>query len=211
MSLDRGLAYALRVKLGADVPGDLGRAAHGFEEARVLGAEPAAAGAAARALVTVRAEVARRRARAGDPASLEPGAPLGRSIARLLPENGWAALSLAASLLLGVGLFVRGLGGARRAKIGGAIAASVAAPALILSAAFHLVAKDERLHLREAVVVVASARLTDDAHRPLPQDPFVPEAAKVELVDARAGWAHIRWGALDGWVSSSAVRPIALP
>src|SRR5262249_7877736 len=36
MSLDRGLAYALRVKLGSDLPGDLGRAAHGFEEAKDL-------------------------------------------------------------------------------------------------------------------------------------------------------------------------------
>ena len=64
-------------------------------------------------------------------------------------------------------------------------------------------------HLVDGVVVVASARLADDAHRPLPDAPFVPEAAKVEIVDTRAGWAHVRWGALDGWISSSAVRPIA--
>src|SRR5580658_2381757 len=31
LSFDRGLAYAMRVRIGAEVPGDLGRAAHGFE------------------------------------------------------------------------------------------------------------------------------------------------------------------------------------
>ena len=209
MSLDRGLAYALRVKLGADAPGDLGRAAHGFEEARALSSDPALDAAATRALATIRAEVARRRARTGDAPSLEPGAPFARSMAHLVSEGGWAWLSLAASLLLGIGLFVRGLGEARRARIGGAICASIAAPTLVLACALLLVSRDERMNLKEAVVVVPSARLTDDAHRPLPQSPFVPEAARVELVDARAGWAHVRWGALDGWVSSSAVRPIA--
>jgi hypothetical protein len=209
MSLDRGLAYALRVRLGADLPGDLGRAAHGFEEARGLSGDPALAAQATRALATIRAEVARRRARTGDAPSLEPGAPLVRTMAHLAPENGWAWLSLAASLLFGVGLFVRGLGEGRRARIGGVLCASIAAPTLVLSCALLLALRDERMNLKEGVVVVPSARLTDDAHRPLPQSPFVPEAAKVELLDARAGWAHVRWGTLDGWVSSSAVRPIA--
>jgi len=36
VSFDRGLAYAARVRIGAEQPGDLGRAAHGFEEARAL-------------------------------------------------------------------------------------------------------------------------------------------------------------------------------
>jgi hypothetical protein len=209
MSLDRGLSYAQRVKLGADAPGDLGRAAHGFEEARALAPDPALAAEATRALATLRTEVARRRARTGEAPSLEPGAPIVRSVAHLSSESGWAWLSIAASLLLGVGLFVRGLGDARRAKIGGAICASIAAPTLVLSCALTLTLKDERLNFKEAVVVVPSARLTDDAHRPLPQSPMVPEAARVELVDSRAGWAHVRWGALDGWVSSSAVRAIA--
>ena len=38
-SYDRGLAYAMRVRIGAEVPGDLGRAAQGFEEARELSRE----------------------------------------------------------------------------------------------------------------------------------------------------------------------------
>jgi hypothetical protein len=209
MSLDRGLAYALRVRLAADLPGDLGRAAHGFEEARELTVDPSLAQDAGRALTTLRAEVARRRARAGESPSLEPGLPLGRSIAHLASEGTWAWLALAASLFLGIGLFVRGLSTARRGRIGGAICASVASPALVLSAVLALVARDERLHLREGVVVVPTARLADADHRPLPEAPFVPEAAKVEIVDTRAGWAHVRWSALDGWVSSSAVRPIA--
>src|SRR5689334_20845652 len=36
VSLDRGIAYAKRVQIGAEVSGDLGRAAHAFEEAREL-------------------------------------------------------------------------------------------------------------------------------------------------------------------------------
>ena len=211
MSLDRGLAYALRIKLGADLPGDLGRAAHGFEEARELATDPKLAADAARALTTVRAEVARRRARVGESPSLEPGMPLGRSIAHVTREETWAALALGASLLLAIGLFVRGLTSARRGRIGGAICASVAAPALLLSAGFALVLREERLHLREGVVVVQSARLTDAEHRPLPAAPFVPEAARVEIVETRAGWAHVRWSTFDGWVSSSAVRAIARP
>ncbi len=39
-SYDRGLAYAMRVRIGAEVPGDLGRAAQGFEEARDLSRDP---------------------------------------------------------------------------------------------------------------------------------------------------------------------------
>jgi hypothetical protein len=210
MSLDRGLAYALRVKLGADLPGDLGRAAHGFEEAKDLAAnDTALAEDAARALAIVRAEVARRRARAGEPASVDPGLSLGRSVVRIASEDAWALLALAASLALGVGLFVRDLAATRRGKIAGAIVASVAAPTLIACALLAAAARDERLHRKEGVVISPSARVADADHRPLPGAASIPEAARVEVQGARSGWTHIRWAGVDGWLPSTAVRDLA--
>ena len=61
-SYDRGLAYAMRVHIGAEKPGDLGRAAQGFEEARGLSHDRRAVDDASRALDAVRSEVARRAA-----------------------------------------------------------------------------------------------------------------------------------------------------
>ncbi len=211
MSLDRGLSYALRVKLGADLPGDLGRAAHGFEEARELSTDSATANEATRALAVVRAEVARRRTRTGEAPSMEPGLPLGRSVARIASEDTWAMVALVSSLLLSAGLFVRGLSAARRRRVGGAILQAVAAPALVLSTLLALLARDERLHVKEGVVVAPSAHLTDANHRPLPRGAALPEGARVEIVDTRAGWAHVRWAQADGWITSAAVRTIARP
>src|ERR1700690_2497168 len=57
MSFDRGLAYAQRVRIGGEQPGDLGRAAHGFEEARALTRDAKMIEDATAALTTIRAEV----------------------------------------------------------------------------------------------------------------------------------------------------------
>jgi hypothetical protein len=208
MSFDRGLAYAQRVRLGADLPGDLGRAAHGFEEARALTEDPRLAESASHAILLVRAEVARRRARAGEPPSVDPGAPPFRALVELFPENAWAYAALVASVLLGIGLFVRAISSSRRGRIGGAIVASLSAPALAFFAVMALGARDERLHRRDGVVVAAGARATDELHRPIDAVPL-PEAAHVSIVDSRAGWTHVRWASVDGWIPSSAVRPIA--
>jgi hypothetical protein len=212
MSLDRGLAYAMRVRLSSDLPGDLGRAAHGFEEAHELAAragDAKLADDAARALAVIRAEVARRRAQAGEPASVDPGMSLGRSVVRIASEDTWSILAMAASVGLGLGLFLRSLTTARRAKIAGASVAAGSAPLLVLCAILAVAARDERLHRREGVVVTPSARATDESHRPLADAASVPEAARVDIVEARAGWTHIRWSAVDGWLPSTAVRDLA--
>jgi hypothetical protein len=208
-SMNRGLAYGLRVRAGAVQRGDLGRAAQGFEEARSLATDAETDRAATDALLAVRAEVARRRARAGEPAAVDPGVPLFRSVVLATPEDTWAAIALGASIVLGAGLFVRGLSASRRGRIGGAIASAVALPTSIACAVCALAARDDRLHRQEGVIVVQNARPADEDHRPLAQAQPLPEAAKVDLLETRAGWAHVRWAQVDGWIPRSSVRPIA--
>src|SRR5262249_13260946 len=110
---------------------------------------------------------------------------------------------------LGLSLLSRAIVTARRARIAGAIVASVAAPMMLACAVLALAARDERLHRREAVVVAASARVSDSDHRPLSEAASVPEAGRLELVDSGAGWGDVRWAAVDGWVPSTAVRDLA--
>jgi hypothetical protein len=211
VSYDRGLAYGDRVRGRGALPGDLGRAALGFEEARALTRDPALARDATKALGQVRAEVARRRALAGEPVEVDPGVSLGRAIVALAPEDAWGVVSVVASLLLTASLFVRWLSVARRVRIGAAIAIAVAAPALAGGALLVLAARDERLHLREGVIVSESARLSDERHITLPGAAPLPEAARVTVEEAGNGWARVRFGAQRGFVPSPAVRPLARP
>src|SRR5260370_39714275 len=126
--LDRGLAYSMRVRMQAEVPGDLGRAAHAFEEARDLSGDPRIAEDAARALGIVRSEIARRRMRAGQPAAVDPGRSLGRTLAGLLAEDTWAFLSIAMSAALAAGFFLRWLAKHPGLRIASRVTARVAAP-----------------------------------------------------------------------------------
>lgn len=211
MSFDRGLAYAQRVRIGGEQPGDLGRAAHGFEEARMLTRDPKMIEDASAALTTIRAEVARRRARAGSSVELEQNDSLGDSVVHLVSENTWALLSAAMSLILGVGLFVIWLAQpeARRIRIGGSIAVAVAAPLLFASILLTLSARDSRLHRREGVLVSAAARPSDARGVALPSLGLLPEAARVQIMSSNSAWTQIRWGTLDAWVPSPMVRPLA--
>lgn len=211
MSFDRGLAYAQRVRIGGEQPGDLGRAAHGFEEARALTRDAKVIDDASAALTTIRAEVARRRARAGSSVELEQNDSLGDSIVHLVVENTWALLSAAMSLVLGVGLFVIWLARphARRIKIGGVIAVAVASPLLVASILLTLSARDARLHRREGVLVSAAARPSDARGVALPNLGLLPEAARVQIMSSNTAWTQIRWGTLDAWVPSPLVRPLA--
>jgi hypothetical protein len=209
VSYDRGVAYVERVRAGGEQPGDLGRAAQGFEEARDLTSDRSLAEDATKALGVVRAEVARRRARAGESAAIEQGPSLGRAFVRLVPEDAWTWLAAVASLGLATGLFVRRFAASRRARIGGTLAAAAAAPLLVLLGCATAFARDDRLHLREGVVVVASTRPSDERGVVLTAAATLPEAARVEIIGSRAGWARIRWGTLDAWVPAQAVRPLS--
>jgi hypothetical protein len=208
VSFDRGLAYAERVRARTAVPGDLGRAALGFEEARALTRDPALAADATKALGTIRAEVARRRALAGEPVDVDPGVSLGRAIVSLAPEDGWGILTAAAALALTVALFVRWLALGRRVRITAAIAMAVSGPLLAGGILLVLAARDQRLHLREGVIVSESARLSDEHHITLPGAAPLPEAARVTIDVATGGWARVRFGAQRGFVPSPTVRPL---
>jgi hypothetical protein len=209
LSYDRALSYAMRVRIGGEQAGDLGRAAHGLEEARDLSRDPRLVDDASRALVIVRSEVARRRVLAGQSVEVDPGRSLGRTLAGLLGEDTWAALSLLSALGVTAGLFLRWLGRAPRLRIAGGVGAGVAAPLLALAAAMTFATRNDRLTLREAVVVTAVARPTDERGITLPGAQPLPEGARVELVDARGAQQRVRFGTLDVWVPASALRNLA--
>jgi len=213
LSFDRGLAYAARVRAGAgaEQPGDLGRAAHGFEEARELSADARLGADAAAALAAVRAEVARRRSRAGDPVEIESGISIGRSIARLLPENAWAILAALASLAMSVGIVLRARATARRAAVTGTTTTVVAAAALCLTALALHTARDARLALREAVVIAPGARLLDDKRVAMSSVAPLAEGARVQLVDESGDFSRVSAGRLSGWLPKSVVLPMAKP
>lgn len=208
-SYDRGLAYAMRVRIGAEVPGDLGRAAQGFEEARDLTHDAKLADAASRALSVVRSEVARRRTRAGEPVEVDAGRSLGRTVSSLLAEDSWCVLAAVCSAILATGLFVRWIGRTRRLRVGGGVAAGLAAPVVVLAIAMALAARHDRLEVREAVVVTPGSRPSDERGIVTPGATPLPEGARVEVVESRETRDRIRFGALDGWVPASAVREIA--
>jgi len=209
VSYDRGLAYAGRVRAGAEQPGDLGRAAHGFEEARELSHDSALVADATTALAAVRAEVAKRRSRAGDAIELESGVSLGRSIVKLLPENVWAILAAMCSLALTVGIVLRARAQVRRLKVAGTTTCAVAGGLLFTLAFVVQSARDIRLHVREAVVIAPATRLLDDKHVALLSVAPLPEGARVQLLDEGSDFAHVVAGRAVGWLPSGAVLPMA--
>jgi hypothetical protein len=208
-SYDRGLAYAMRVHIGAEKPGDLGRAAQGFEEARSLSHDRRAVDDASRALDAVRSEVARRRLRAGQPADVDAGRSLARAVAGLVSEDAWAALCVVASMAFAAGLLIRLRVSGPRLRVGGGVTAGVAVPALALAVAMTLAARHDRLELREAVVVAPGTRPTDERGIVLPGATSLPEGALVEVIDERGTSTRVRFGAVDVWVASTALRALA--
>ena len=208
-SYDRGLAYAMRVRIGAEVPGDLGRAAQGFEEARDLSRDPKLGEDAAVALGVVRGEIARRRLRAGEPVEVDPGRSLARTLAGLLPEGLWSAMAVGLSLALSAGLLARGWSRRPRTRIAGGVVAAVAAPALAVAIGMTLAARHDRWSLREAVVVAPGARPTDLRGLVVPGATPLPEGARVEVVESRGGSTRVRFGAIDAWIPSGTLRELS--
>jgi hypothetical protein len=208
-SYDRALAYAARVRIGPDVPGDLGKAAQGFEEALELTRDARLAEDAARGLTTVRSEIARRRARAGEPVVVDPARSLGRAVGGLLSEDAWALLALIGSLVIGAGLFVRRLARRPRIRVAGGTAAGVATPVLVAAAVMTLAVRSDRLNLHEAVVVTDGARPTDERGLSVPGGTPLPEGARVEVLETRGSVSRVRFGSVEAWVASAALREIA--
>ena len=209
VSFDRGLAYAARVRAGAEQPGDLGRAAHGFEETRELTRDPSLAADATSALTIVRSEIARRRSRAGDPVEIEHGFSLGRSIVDLLPENVWATIALVMALALSAAIIVRRRVTLPRAKVAATTSGAIAGSLMLIAAVLAWAARDARLHLREGVVIAPNARLLDARHLAMDGVAPLPEGARARIVEESGGFSRVVIGGADGYLPSSAVLPIA--
>ena len=204
-SYDRGLAYLQRVRAKAEIPGDLGRAAAGFEEALRLRPSDSEAEAA---LDRVRAEVTRRRSRrAKDVVDARP--TLDRLVVGLASERTWKLAAITASVLFAVGLVLR-----RRPSGAAHVAGSVLAPtafiALLVTTPLAHVARTLREETRAGVIVVPEVFLTREDGVAIGGD-AIPEAALVEVSKGRGGQAHLRWGTTEGWAPSSAIRVLAEP
>jgi hypothetical protein len=226
LSYDRALAYLGRVRAGAERPGDLGRAAAALEEALML--RPSDRDAEV-GLDLVRAEVARRRSRSASGSEIDARPTLERAIVGLLSEQGWSMLALVASALLTLGLVLRWRSpqplsdeGAPDGKLGPTldhhegplhVAATVLVPlGAALLTLFALLAWGGR-HLRmtsdPGVVVAPEAHLVSD-HGVLTSLPPIPEAARVELGEQRGSLVEVRWGTLQGFTQTDAVRRLRL-
>lgn len=204
-SYDRGLAYVQRVRAGAERPGDLGRAAAGFEEALLLRPGDAEA---QQGLDLVRAEITRRRSRrATDSVDVRP--TLDRALVRLADEQTWGWLALGAALLLATGLVLR------RAPPGPArVTASVLWPtatvAVLVFLPLCIGARYLRLHTRPGVVVVAEAWLSNDPAGGA-RGVGVPEGALVETSERRGNEIRVRHGSNVGWLPLGSVRLLGPP
>lgn len=209
VSFDRGLAYAARVRAGSEQPGDLGRAAHGFEETRELTHDPSLASDATSALTIVRSEIARRRSHAGDPVEIEHGFSLGRSIVDLLPENAWAGIAAFMAVALSIAIVARRVTKLPRAKVAATTAGAIAGSLLLITSLLVWVARDARLHLREAIVIAQNGRLLDVRHLAIDGVAPVPEGVRVRVLDEGAGFSRIVVGGAEGYLPSSSVLPLA--
>jgi hypothetical protein len=209
VSFDRGLAYAARVRAGGEQPGDLGRAAHGFEETRELTTDPGLAADATSALTTVRSEIARRRARSGDSVDIEHGFSLGRSIVALLSENAWAVIAAITALALSIAIVTRHRVTASRAKVAATTSGAIAGALLVITSILAWAARDARLHLREGVVITPNARLLDARHLAMDGVTPIPEGMRARIVEESGGFSRVIVGGADGYLPSSAVLPLA--
>ncbi len=209
-SFDRGLAYAERVRLGGGQTGDLGRAVHGFEEARRLSSDRELQRQAEGALHVIRAEIARQRAR-GEAVELESRS-FGETLARLFTASGWGILACVASILASAGgalafrLRGRSESAARRIQAGAIIVLAVAAPLSLASAYFGRDrARDQE---RSWAVVIAPETRALSAARSNAAP--MTEGAIVEVTRMEAGRVEVRWGDAREWLSRSGVRLLAL-
>jgi len=223
-SFDRSLSYLGRVRSGVERPGDLGRAAAALEEALLLRPDDREAESA---LDLVRAEVARRRARGGATAEVESRPTLERAVVGIASEWTWSVLAVLSSLFLTIGLALRVIASSRDAE---AQSEEKAAPAA-RDGALHLAsviivplgcaclftfallsagARQLRLTTREGVVVMPEAHLVNEKGV-LTSKGSIPEAARVEVGEQRGALVHVRWGAVEGWTQSEAVRRLARP
>jgi hypothetical protein len=208
VSYNRGLAYAARVRAGGEQSGDLGRAAHGFEEARELTRDAALAQEATNALTIVRSEIARRRSRSGESIEIEHGVSLGRAITGLLSENVWAAIAAVMTVLLSVAIVLRRIQTAPRARVAATTLGGLSGGLLVITAVLAWAARDARIHLHEGVIITPNARLLDSRHLAMEGIAPLPEGARAQVLEESGGFSRLSVGGKDGYLPSSAVLPL---
>lgn len=201
---DRGLSYLARVRAHAEQPGDLGRAAAGFEETVQLRPEDKDAEAA---LELVRAEVARRSALRGGSTQVQARPAVGRAIVDLAPESAWAALAALGSIALTAGLILRRMPGHAK-RLAGLIAVPIGALVLVVFAGLAGAARHVRHTTSQAVVTAPEARMLDERGLIRNVEP-VPEAARVEVLERKGALVRIRYGTTEGWTQSGSVRVLS--
>jgi len=223
-SFDRSLSYLGRVRAGLERPGDLGRAAAALEETLLFRPDDREAESA---LELVRAEVARRRARTGSPADVEARPTLERAMLGIASEWTWSILAAFSSFALTLGLLMRMVALTRdeaRVREGrppdtgpegvlhlaSQIAIPIGGACLLVFAVLAVGSRHLRLTTREGVVVVPEAHLVTDRGALTSAAP-IPEAARVELGEQRGSLVRVRWGSIEGWTQSDAVRRLARP
>jgi hypothetical protein len=220
-SFDRALSYLGRVRAGVERPGDLGRAAAALEETLLLRGDDRDA---EMALELVRAEVARRRARSGSSADVDARPTIDRAVFGFASEWTWSILAALSSLILTAGLVLRVVA-AQMADAGATtrdapyeaaihlastIAVPIGAACLFMFAVLAVGARQLRLTTSDGVVVAPEAHLLTEKGV-LTSRGAIPEAARVEVGEQRGALVHVRWGAVDGWTQSDAVRRLARP
>ena len=222
-SFDRALSYLGRVRAGVERPGDLGRAAAALEETLLLRADDRDAETA---LELVRAEVARRRARSGSSTDVDARPTIDRAVFGFASEWTWSILAALSSLLLTAGLVLRvvaaqiadaGAGATMREMpyegaihLASTIAVPIGAACLLVFALLAAGARELRLTTNDGVIVAPEAHLLTEKGV-LTSRSAIPEAARVELGEQRGALVHVRWGAVEGWTQSDAVRRLARP
>jgi hypothetical protein len=208
VSFDRALAYAARVRRGDAQPGDLGQAAHAFEEARRLTQNSLLDREAEQGLQAVRSAIAHRKAKSGEVVDLERRTTVARSLVAALPEDRWAALALLMAWVFGVSMFLLRATSAVRLRLASTIALVFSLPALGFTGWATWSARDQRLHGREAVVVAPGARPTDERGIVLATGNQLPEGARVDVLATRGNLERVGWGGSEAWVNASTLRPL---
>lgn len=200
VSYQRGLAYAKRAHGPDAQPGDLGRAASGFEESLRL--DPLDADAT-KALELVRAEVARRRARQDKKDALVRPSP-DRVLLTAVSPDVWTVLAAGAALLFAIGLLLR-LASARGLRVTSAVLAPLSALFLLVLAPAAWTSRHIADTRRPGVIVATGADISDDDGKSIGA-PEIPEASLVEVGERRGENILVRYGSYEGWVPARAVR-----
>lgn len=210
VSFNRGVAYSRRAESSQGKPGDLGRAAAGFQECLRLRPGDSEA---ARALAAVEGQITRRRSREGR-APVVANASLRRAVVGLLDEDTWAWLGAFAALVASVGLGLRLWHRRENVRFSAGVSASVASVALVLFAWLAFAARHYRVTTSPAVVITTEARLLDVQGRPLPKSDqveleAVPEGALVWIGERSGSLVRIEWGTTHGWVHAEQLQALA--